>query len=142
MEDATGLHLTRFSPDPAEFHERLRADPVVADALGFCAEHGIPLSIFFGRAYPNPTDPTEPYWLPEDTADALGHRAWSRGVCTQCGLHERDWENERDQPYVARARLCNGCKEVIEANEEYVDHETPQAVHMRLVHNEDAGEAI
>lgn len=141
MDDVFGLHAGRLVPNADEFHDRLRADPVLAEAMAFCADHGIPLSIFLGRAYPNPLDPTEPLWRPQDTSDALGYRIWLMAVCPSCGLHERDWENEREQPYMARALLCNGCKEVIEANKEYVDHETPQAVHMRLVHN-DEGEAI
>lgn len=132
------LHLARGVQDQVEFHERIRTDPVLAERLAFANEHGIPPSVLTGRVHPNPLDPTEPLWLPEDWSDVLSYRFWLRGVCPHCGLHERDWGSDTDQPYIARARLCHGCAEVLDAQEEFQDHGHARALRLTLVpHNPD-----
>jgi hypothetical protein len=133
--DDVGLvvHLNRGMQDPEGFHERMRADPVLCELLGYAHDHAVPPSVLAGRVYPNPVDPTEPLWMPEDRADVLAYRLWLRGLCVQCGIHERDWSSDREQPYIAAARLCHGCVERLDAEYEHRDHKHAGAIRLRFV---------
>jgi hypothetical protein len=131
------LHLTRGMQDQDLFHARMHDDPPFAELVAFAHDSGIPPSIVTGRVHPNPLDPTEPLWLPEDWSDILSYRLWRRGLCARCGVHQRDWGTDADQPYVARARMCHGCAEVIDARAEFKDHKHAEAVNLTLVPYDD-----
>lgn len=83
--------------------------------MTYCAERGIPHSIFLGRPWPRPG---EPMWLDEDQDKIV---AWLRArheVCQQCGTIESDWIDPVtgryfDQPkWEAVTYRCPGCAEV------------------------------
>lgn len=80
--------------------------------MAYCVPLGIPHSILLGRAHPNPDDPSEPYWLPDDVATALSFRLYEALRCRRCGTHPDDWpEEERDDPntWEAYETRCRGC---------------------------------
>jgi hypothetical protein len=102
------LHKARWWVDPVEFHERMRSDPAWVAAVRFACEHGIPISVFFGRV----VEPGEPLWLPDDTEVAIGFEQWVAAVCPNCGLHRLDWEHEHDETFKGRIETCFGCVEL------------------------------
>lgn len=129
-----GWHLVRELVDQDEFYEQMRIDLVMRERLAFCDDHGIPYSIFCGRRWPDLLDPTVPYWTDEDRKLAVAFRMYQRRVCRSCGLHENDWVDERDRPFEAKAKLCHGCVEVLDAqNGMDLPEEKAPAYQMRLV---------
>lgn len=102
------IHKARWWVDPVEFHGRMRSDPSWAAAVKFCCDHGIPISVFFGRV----VEPGAPMWLAEDTEVAIGFEQWAAAVCSNCGLHRFDWEHERDETFKGTIVTCFGCVEL------------------------------
>lgn len=109
---AEAAHTVRWWSDPEGFHHRMRADPRFAAEISFCNERGIPHSIFLGRLWPNPDDPTEPQWLDVDQDVAMAHHTWAGQVCPHCGLHPLDWPTERSETWKGVLSTCWGCVEV------------------------------
>lgn len=102
------IHKARWWVDPVEFHNRMRADAAWVAAVRFSCEHGIPISVFFGRVI----EPGDPLWLTADTEVAIGFEQWLSAVCPACGLHRLDWESERDETWKGRIETCFGCVEL------------------------------
>lgn len=77
---------------------------------------GIPHSVFaLSRVWPNPDDPYEPLWSPEDTAKALAYVEWESGRCGVCGQHRHDWYDDNgvvleDPPFEVVEVLCPSCE--------------------------------
>jgi hypothetical protein len=91
---------------------RYRASAAFRRELNYCAPRGIPRSIFLGRVWPNPADPTEPQWLPEDSEAAL---AWEieRALICQCGhFADEVWDAAgADLEFEAVPHRCHACAE-------------------------------
>lgn len=102
------IHKVRWFVDPDDFHGRMRADPGWAAAVRFVCEHGIPLSVFYGRA----VEPGEPLWLPADTEVAIGFEQWVSQICGGCGLHRLDWPVEDSETWKGKIDTCFGCVEL------------------------------
>lgn len=67
--------------------------------------------------WPNPTDPYEPKWLPQDVEDALAWQAELRLRCTGCGhpIDETTALDEHQRPlhdWEARSTVCQACEAI------------------------------
>lgn len=92
--------------------------------MTYCAEKGIPHSVFLGRPWPRPG---EPLWLDEDQDKV---HAWLRArheICSSCGTAESDWVDPATGRYLdhpkweATTYRCPGCAEIRRASEEVPD---------------------
>lgn len=83
--------------------------------MTYCAERGIPHSIFLGRPWPRPG---EAMWLDDDQDKVAAWLRSRREVCPQCGTVEADWVDPEtghftDTPkWEATTYRCPGCAEV------------------------------
>ena len=92
--------------------ERYRASPTFRAELDYCAAHGIPRSIFLGRVWPNPADPTEPQWLPDDREAAVAWQIEQSLIC-RCGhFIDEVWDKAGADLHIeAVAHRCHVCAE-------------------------------
>lgn len=138
MNDAelAAAHMNRGEwRDVEAFHHRMRSDTRFSLEVGYACEHGIPLSVFQGRCWPNPRDPAEEQWLEDDRATAITYMAWRSALCPRCGLHPLDWERERDETWKAVSRTCWGCVELHDGQSELdkASEGTKASTHTSLV---------
>jgi hypothetical protein len=69
--------------------------------MEFCAQHGIPHSVFLG-------------WKIDDQDKALAWMLYERSRCPRCGTFPEEWldedgRNVEPPPYYLRTRACLGC---------------------------------
>lgn len=89
---------------------RARADAEAAKAdfdrrvLRYCAEHGIPRSVFLGRV----VAPGEPLWLREDVVAALQHQADEDALCPGC-RQPRVESFDTAARYTVETHKCQSC---------------------------------
>ena len=85
----------------------LELEPLTAServALGYCAPHGIPLSVFLGRViYPG-----DQIWLERDAQAAV----WWSQLCTVCGHHPDDvfGPDQQDKWNAEMSGHCDTCR--------------------------------
>jgi len=85
--------------------------------LKFCHEQGIPHSIFLGRTWPNPENPSEPQWLEADYLKVMAYVDAMGELCDRCSTKEEDWVDERgfplDVPILeVDTYRCPGCEQI------------------------------
>lgn len=73
-------------------------------ALGYCAPHGIPLSVFLGRV----VYPGDPVWLERDAQAAV----WWSQLCKDCGHHpdETFGPGQQDKWNAEMSGHCDTCR--------------------------------
>lgn len=101
------------------------AGEVERRARRYCGEHGIPQSVFFGRAITERTTVTyrrdddgnlvvtrvterDPEWLPEDLEAALRYQAEQDALCSACG-QPRGESFDGANRYEVITHRCDAC---------------------------------
>lgn len=90
-----------------------------------------------GRVWPNPNDPSEPYWLPEDTEDALAYLADLNTRCSGCG-HPRDETTAVDgrgwplHDYAVGSTVCQACEAKAITQDQIAREGGVEAMHGRI----------
>lgn len=79
--------------------------------MAYCAPRGIPRSIFIGRTWPNPADPTEPQWLPDDFDAAMEWLEAEANKCPGCGFPKDECQGDDPPEYVGEVVVCWACQE-------------------------------
>jgi predicted Fe-S protein YdhL (DUF1289 family) len=77
--------------------------------MGYAGPRGIPRSIFLGRVWPNPADPEEPQWLPEDFEAALDWAEFEANKCPGCGRQRDECFADDGPDYEGEALVCWSC---------------------------------
>lgn len=86
---------------------------------------GIPHSIFaLGRVWPNPRDPLEAQWLPDDAAKAIAFVEWDAEHCPNCRQHPHEWFGDdgrelEDPPFFVVEGRCPSCELLDDWREEH-----------------------
>jgi hypothetical protein len=97
--------------------------------MAVCGPHAIPHSIFLGRVWPNPHDPLEPYWLPDDRLKQVAWQVENDSRHTgphACGLtvtqraewYGPDGKELRDPPSEVGISYCPACALVQEESKD------------------------
>lgn len=101
----------------AKWLDVFRHDSRLRFELDVCAAGGVPHSIFLGRVWPNPIDPTEPQWSDDDREIAVAYAKWKAGICPGCGTHPLEWArdedgfiDEQDPSFEPDVVVCIGCR--------------------------------
>lgn len=81
--------------------------------MRICSRGPLPLSIFYGRPWPQPG---EPLFLPDDTDKALAYEKAAAEACPNCLTRHEDWFDDDGRKYdppllEAVTRHCEGCAE-------------------------------
>jgi hypothetical protein len=79
--------------------------------LDYCAERGIPRSIFIGRKW----RPGQEWFTDEDRLDALAWVLEKADRCPHCGISEDEWQPKlggRFDSFVAEPVYCHTCAQV------------------------------
>jgi hypothetical protein len=79
--------------------------------MAYCGPRGIPRSVFLGRVWPNPADPTEPQWLSDDFDAAMDWMEYEDNKCVGCGMHRDECMSDDPPDYVAHPVVCWACQE-------------------------------
>lgn len=87
----------------------MRNDSQFALDLKYATEHGIPLSIYYGRE----VSPGEAVWLPEDRDYVTAYVIEQSLYCPECGTRPDEWDVDvggRPDAYIAESYRCRGCE--------------------------------
>lgn len=89
-----------------------------------------------GRVWPNPDNPYEPKWLPQDVEDALELMAEHQTLCSGCG-HPRDETTALDDhgrplhDWEVGSTVCQAC-EARRIEEDRIAADGPEGLRGRL----------
>lgn len=81
--------------------------------MTYCAEHGVPHSVFLGRA----VEAGGPVWLATDRAKALAWMLERGSNCSRCGTPRWEWDADA-LAYEPVEEYCHGCYLLAIAEEE------------------------